>query len=333
MPSLGGVKLAYGIIIAASLLPSVITLAQDVQEYPRRSIKFIVPVPPGGGVDALARIIADALQSEWGKAVVVENRSGAGGNIGAEVVYRAEPDGYTLLFTADGVLVINKMIYPKLDFDPDHFMPVSVVAASGSVLIVNPKIAAENVQQLIAFAKANPGVLEYASPGYGTGSYLTAEMFKSMAGIEITHVPYKGTAPALTDVLSGQVSLTFGELGSVLPFIRTGKVRALAVTGERRIASLPDVPMMSETLPGFVATPWNGVVAPPNTPLVIANKISAAIADELKKPDVVKRLTDRSFEPVGSTPENMALRMKQESERWDKVIRALGDQTGLMTSH
>ena len=329
--TLGGATLACGIVVAVPLLLSVNTHAQDVQAYPERSIRLIVPVPAGGGVDTLARIIADVLQSKWGQPVVVENRSGAGGNIGAEAVYRAEPDGYTLLFTADGLLVINKMIYPKLNFDPDRFVPVSVVAASGSVLIVNPKVPADNVQQLIAFAKANPGVLDYASPGYGTGSYLTAEMFRSMAGVNITHVPYKGTTPALTDVLSGQVSFTFGELGSVLPFIRAGKVRALAVTGERRIASLPDIPLMSETLPGFVATPWNGVVAPPNTPRTIANKISFTIADELKQLDVVNRLTDRNFQAVASTPEEMALLIKQETERWGKVIRALGGQAVLTT--
>jgi tripartite-type tricarboxylate transporter receptor subunit TctC len=328
-----GAMLAFGIPVASLLLSiSISTRAQDVQAYPNRSIRLIVPVPAGGGVDTLARIIADVLQSKWGQPVIVENRSGAGGNVGAEAVYRAEPDGYTLLFTADGVLVINKMIYPKLSFDPDRFVLISVVAASGSVLVVNPKIAADNMQQLIAFAKANPGALNYASPGYGTGSYLTAEMFKSMAGIDITHVPYKGTTPALTDVLSGQVSLTFGELGSVLPFIRAGKVRALAVTGERRIASLPDVPMMSETLPGFVATPWNGVVAPPSTPMAVANEISLAIAHELKQLDVIKRLTDRNFQPIGSTPEEMALLIKKETERWDKVIRDLGGQAGLTTS-
>jgi tripartite-type tricarboxylate transporter receptor subunit TctC len=322
----------FGIVVTASLLLSVSTRAQDVQIYPSKSIRFIVPVPAGGGVDTLARIVADVLRNRWGKPVIVENHSGAGGNIGAELVYRAEPDGYTLLFTAGGVLVTNKMLYSKLGFDPGSFVPISVVAASGSVLVVNPKVEAQNVQQLIGLAKANPDALDYASPGSGTGSHLTAEMFKSMAGIKITHVPYKGTSPALNDLLSGQVSLMFGELGSVLPHVRAGNLRALAVTGERRIPSLPDVPVMSEVLAGFVAAPWNGVVAPPNTPVAIANKISSTIADELKQPDVAKRLTDRNFEVVGSTPEEMAILMKQEIERWGTVIRALGGRAGLTTS-
>ena len=202
-----------------------------------------------------------------------------------------------------------------------------------SVLIVNPKrVAAESVQQLIAFAKAHPGLLDYASPGSGTGSHLTAELFKSMAGIKITHIPYKGTSPALNDIVSGQVGVMFGELGSVLPHISAGNVRALAVTSERRIALLPDVPTLSEVLPGFLATPWNGIVAPPKTRSAIANKISSTIADELKKPDIIKRLTERNFEAVGSTPDEMALFMKQEVDRWGTVIRVIEGQGGLSTS-
>lgn len=299
--------------------------------YPDHAVKIIVPFAAGGPTDVMARLLAQKLSEDLKQQFYVENHAGAGGNIGAEEVFRAEPDGYTLLFTADGVLVINKMIYPKVDFDADRFVPVSVIADSGSVLIVNPKVPAQDVQQLIAYAKANPGVLDYASPGYGTGSYLTAEMFKLMADVKITHVPYKGTSPALIDILSGQVGLMFAELGSVLPYIRAGKVRALAVTGERRVAALPDVPAMSEVLPGFVATPWNGIAAPPNTPPAIAEKISAKLADALKEPDVAKRLTDRNFEVVGSTPAEMAQTMRQETARWGKVIHALGDQAGLMS--
>jgi tripartite-type tricarboxylate transporter receptor subunit TctC len=316
----------FGSAVAALLLLSATARAQDAQSYPSKTIKLVVPVPAGGGVDTLARMVADVLWTKWGKPVVVENHGGVGGNIGAELVYRAEPDGYTLLFTAGGVLVTNKLLYSKLAFDPNLFVPVSVVAASGSVLVANPRVEAENVQQLIALAKADPGVLNYASPGPGTGSHLTAEMFKSMAGIKMTHVPYKGTSPALSDLLSGQVSVMFGELGSVLPHIQAGNLRALAVTGERRIPSLPDVPTMSETLAGFVAAPWNGIVAPPGTPVAIANKISSTIAYELTQPDIAKRLADRNFEVVGSTPEEMAIFMKQEIERWGTVIRALGSR-------
>jgi tripartite-type tricarboxylate transporter receptor subunit TctC len=315
---------------AAALLLSANSHAQDAQTYPGRTVRFIVPVPADGGVDTLARIVAEVLRSKWGQPVVVENRAGAGGNIGAEAVFRAEPDGHTLLFTAGGVLVTNKMLYAKLGFDPEAFVPVSLVAANYSVLVVNPrKVAAESVQQLITFAKANPDRLDYASPGSGTGSHLTAELFKSAAGVKITHIPYKGTSPALNDIVSGQVGVMFAELGSVLPHIRAGTVRALAVTSEKRISSLPDVPALSEVLPGFLATPWNGIVAPPKTPPALASRISSAIADEIRQPDVVKRLNDRYFDVIGSTPDDMAHFMKQEVERWGTVIRTIESQGGL----
>jgi len=304
--------------------------SQELAAYPNRAVRFVVPVPAGGGVDTLARIVAEVMRSKWGQPVVVENRAGAGGNIGAEAVYRAEPDGYTLLFTSGGVLVTNKMLYSKLGFDPDALVPVSLVAANYSVLVVNPKkVAAESTQQLIAFAKANPNLLDYASPGSGTGSHLTAELFKSAAGVKITHIPYKGTSPALNDIVSGQVGVMFAELGTVLPHIRAGTVRALAVTSEKRIAALPDVPTLSEVLPGFLATPWNGIAAPPRTPPALASRISSVIADEIRRPDVVKRLDDRSFDVIGSTPEQMALFMKQEVERWGTVIRLIESQGGL----
>jgi tripartite-type tricarboxylate transporter receptor subunit TctC len=189
---------------------------------------------------------------------------------------------------------------------------------------VHPRIAATSVQQLIAFAKANPDKLDYASPGSGTGSHLTGELFKAMAGVKITHIPYKGTAPAMGDLVGGQVASMFAELGSILPHIRAGKVRALAVTTDKRITALPEVPTVADVLPGFLATPWNGAVAPPKTPSAIAAKLSSAIAESLRLPDVAKRLADRHFEPMGSTPEQMSVFVRQETERWDKVIRGIG---------
>lgn len=299
-------------------------LAQDGVNFPNKPIRFVVPVPPGGGTDALARIVGEALQTKWGQPVIVENRGGAGGNIGAEAVYKADPDGHTLLFTAGGTLTNNKSLYSKLNYDPDAFVPVALVAANYSVLVVHPRIAATNVQQLIAFAKANPDKLDYASPGSGTGSHLTGELFKVMAGVKITHIPYKGTAPAMGDLVGGQVASMFAELGSILPHIRAGKVRALAVTSDKRIAALPEIPTVAEALPGFLATPWNGAVAPPKTPPAIATKLSAAIAEALRQPEVAKRLADRFFEPMGSTPGEMSVFVRQETERWDKVIRGIG---------
>ena len=310
--------------VGLALLFAAAAMAQEVSTYPNKPLRFVVPVPPGGGTDALARIVGEALHSKWGQPVVIENRGGAGGNIGAEAVYKADPDGYTLLFTAGGTLTNNKALYGKLNYDPDAFVPVALVAANYSVLVVHPRVPANSVQQLIAYARANPDKLDYASPGSGTGSHLTGEMFKAMAGVKIAHIPYKGTAPAMGDLVGGQVGSMFAELGSILPHIRAGKVRALGVTSDKRIAVLPDTPTIAEVLPGFLATPWNGAVAPPKTPPAIATKLSAGIAEILRQPDVAKRLADRSFEAMGSTPEQMSVFMKQETERWDKVIRTIG---------
>jgi tripartite-type tricarboxylate transporter receptor subunit TctC len=255
--------------------------------------------------------------------VVVENRAGAAGNIGAEAVFKAEPDGYTFLSAPPPPLVINPSLYAKLAHDPAQFVPVTVIAAVPNVLLVHPKVPANSMAEFIAYAKANPNKLNYASQGSGTTSHLTAEMFKSMAGVRITHVPYKGTAPALTDLLAGQVEMMFDNLGVSLQHVRSGKLKALALGSEKRIPSLPEVPTVAEAgLPGFVAVTWFGVVAPPKTSPEIAAKLSAAIAEALRHPDVVKRLADLSAEPVGNKPAEMAAFMKDEVERWRRVIRS-----------
>ena len=311
--------------LSISLMTFATTIpAQDVQTFPVKPIRFIVPVPPGGGVDALARIVGEILRNRWGQPVLVENRGGAGGNIGAEAVFRAEPDGYTLLFSSGSVLVTNRLLYSTLAYDPEKLAPVSMVAANYNALIVNPGIGADSVQELISLARSRPTGLNYASPGTGTGSHLTAELFKAMAGINMAHFPYKGTAPAMADLIGGQVSATFGELGSFLPHIRSGKLRILAITGERRIAALPKVPSMNEALPGFLAKPWTGIVAPPRTSAAITARLSAAVAEGLKLPDVARRLAERQLEPVGGSPEEMVAFMQQELDRWGKVIRTLG---------
>ncbi len=293
------------------------------QAYPLRAIRIIVPFPAGGTADLLPRIVAEKLAASWGQPVIVDNRSGAAGNIGAEMVYNAEPDGYTLLSAPPPPLVINPSLYPKLAFDPTKFVPVSVMAAVPNVMLVHAKVPANNVRELIAWAKAQPDRLLYSSQGSGTTSHLTTEMFKSAAGgLSATHVPYKGTAPALAALLAGEVNLMFDNLGVSLQHVRAGRVKALAVCGEKRVASLPDVPAMAETYPGFVAVAWFGVVAPPKTPAAIANKLSSAIADALKLPDVGKRLLELSADPVGSTPARMAAFMKEDTERWRTVIRS-----------
>ena len=292
------------------------------QDYPTRPIRIIVPYPAGGSADLLPRIFAEKLSARWGQPVLVENRPGAGGNIGAEFVYKAEPDGYTLFATAPGPLVVNQNLYRKLAFDPAQFVPVSVMAAIPNVLLVNPRVPAKSVDELIAYARANPGKLNYGSQGNGTTSHLTAELFKSTAGLSVTHVPYKGSAPAMAALLGGEIDLMFDNLGVTLAHVKSGGLRALAVASEKRVASLPEVPAMSEILPGFTSVAWFGIVAPPKTPAPIAEKLSAAVAEAIRQPDVAKRLAALSAEPVGDTPAGMAAFMRRDGERWKSVIEA-----------
>jgi len=293
------------------------------QDYPAKAIRIIVPNPPGGGNDYAARLVADKFREKWGQAAIVENRAGASGSIGAEAVARSAPDGYTLLVSAPASLVINKSLYAKLPYDPDAFVPVSVIVAGPGVLVVHPSVPASSVPELIAYAKSNPGKLSYASQGTGTIAHLAGQLFENLAGAKSVHVPYKGSAPAIADLLGGQVSMMFSELSPALQHIAAGKLRALAVGGEKRNALLPEAPTLSEFLPGFVFSYWIGMVAPQGTPSTIANRLAGAIA-ELKQPDSAKRLRDVSLEAVASTPAEMASFMKREAERWGGVIRATG---------
>ena len=310
------------LLAAASLCGFQLAPHAQAQDYPIRPIRIIVPYPAGGSADLLPRIFAEKLSAKWGQPVLVENRPGAGGNIGAEFVYNAEPDGYTLFATAPGPLVVNQNLYRKLAFDPAQFVPVSVMAAIPNVLLVNPRVPAKSVDELIAYARANPGKLNYGSQGNGTTSHLTAELFKSTAGVSITHVPYKGSAPAMAALLGGEIDLMFDNLGVTLPHVKGGRLRALAVASEKRVASLPEVPAMSETLSGFTSVAWFGIVAPPKTPAPIAEKLSAAVAEAIRQPDVAKRLAALSAEPVGDMPAGMAAFMRRDGERWKSVIEA-----------
>ena len=306
-----------------SLFTGLPALGQDAASYPNRQIRIVVPFPAGGTADILPRVLGEKLGARFGQTVVVENRAGAAGNIGAEAVFKAEPDGYTLLSAPPPPLVINQSLYAKLAFDAAQFVPVTIIAAVPNVLLVHPKVPVNTMAELIAYAKANPDKLNYASQGSGTTSHLTAEMFKSMAGVRITHVPYKGTAPALTDLLGGQVDTMFDNLGVSAQHVLSGKLKALAVGSARRVALLPSVPTVIEAgIAGFNAVTWFGVVAPPRTPPEIAAKLSAAIADVLKNPDVIKRLQDLSAEPAGGTPAETAAFMKDEVERWRRVIQS-----------
>ncbi|MGA9429670.1 MAG: tripartite tricarboxylate transporter substrate binding protein, partial [Xanthobacteraceae bacterium] len=294
------------------------------QTYPARPIKMIVPSPAGATTDSLVRMVAQKLQAKWGQPVIVDNRPGAGGNIGAEEAAKAAPDGYTLLFTYPAPLAVNKTLFKQLAYDPDSFVPISLVATVPLVLAVPPKEEATSVSALIAFAKAHPNQLNFASQGYGTSAHLAGELFKSMAGIDIVHVPYKGSAPALTDLLGGRIDMMFIELSTVLPQIRAGKLHALAVGSAKRNPFLPDVPALAEVLPGYQASTWFGMVAPPGTPPELAAKLSSAVAAAIHEPDMAQRLVDMSVTAVGDTPAEMADFLRDERQRWGGVIRAAG---------
>jgi tripartite-type tricarboxylate transporter receptor subunit TctC len=313
--------LFLGLVLTATTTPA--------QEWPAKTVRIIVPFPAGGSADLLPRVVGEKLSQQWGQAVIVDNRPGAAGNIGASAVYQAEPDGYTLLSAPPPPLVINRLLYPKLAYDSTQFVPMTVIAAIPNVLLVHPKVGVNSVTELIALAKKNPGKLNYASQGSGATSHLTTELFKSMAGgvegpLRITHVPYKGTAPALADLLAGQVEMMFDNLGVSLPHVKSGKLHALAVASAKRFRSLPEVPALAETLPGFESVAWFGIVGPPKTPSAIAEKVAAGVAEALRNPDVLKRLSDLSADPLGLSPRETAAFMKQETERWGGVIRAAG---------
>jgi tripartite-type tricarboxylate transporter receptor subunit TctC len=292
-------------------------------------VRIVVPFPPGGAADALPRIVAEKLAEKWKQPFVIDNRAGATGTIGAEIVYRAEPDGYTFMSTPPAPLVINPSLYARLPYDASQFVPVTVMAAIPSVMLVHPKLGADSVAEFVAFARSNPGRLNYASQGTTSVSFLTTEMFLAAAGgLRITHVPYKGSGPGLAALLAGEVELMFDNLGISLQHVRSGRLKALAVCGERRVASLPGVPAMNEIYPGFVSIAWFGVVAPPRTPAAIVEKFAGEVSRVLKMPEVQRRLAELSAEPIGSTPAAMAKLMKEDAARWHEAIRAAGVKPG-----
>lgn len=307
------------------LLVFFLSFAAQAQDWPAKPVRFIVPFPPGGAADALPRIVAERLSVKLRQPFVIENRAGATGSIGAELAYRAEPDGYTFLATPPSTLVLNPVLYAKLPYDASQFVPVAVMAGIPSVMLVHPKVQAKSVQEFIALARANPGRLNYASQGTTSVSFLTTEWFMSLAGgLKLTQVPYKGTGPGLAALLAGEVELMFDNLGTSLQHVRSGRLRALAVCGEQRFPGLPDVPAMNEIFPGFVSIAWFGVVAPPRTPAPIAAKLSEAILETLKMPEVRERLARLSAEPIGLGPDEMREFVKRDAARWREAIRIAG---------
>ncbi len=296
------------------------------QHYPSRPIRLLVPSTPGGSVDTLARAIGTRLSERFNQQVVVDNRSGAGGVIAGELTAKAPPDGYTLLMGTVASLASNVSLHKKLPYDPVRdFAPVTLAATQNLMLVVNPSLPAKNVKELIALAKAKPGLITFASAGSGAGGHLSGELFKLLAGIDLLHIPYKGVAPALVDVISGQVSLTFPSLISAMPQVKSGKVRALAVTGAKRSQTVPDLPTMQEAgVPGYESATWYGVVAPSATPRDIVAKLNGEIVAILKQPELRDRLAADGADPWGSTSDEFSRHLKSEIAKWARVMKAAG---------
>ncbi len=296
-------------------------------DYPNKPVKIVVSVPAGGGVDTVTRIFAARLQQRLGQPFVIENRGGAGGNLGAEAVYVAEPDGYTLLATQPAPITSNIALYKKLNFDPVALEPVAVMSKFPNVLLVRQDFPAKTAQEFLAYVKANPGKVTYASQGPGTTSHLTAALYGTVTGTSMLHVPYRGTGPALNDLVAGHVDFIFMELASAHKLHDAGKARILAVASDKRLDLMPEIPTLIETgVPGMISDTWNAISAPPKTPAAIVNKLNRAVNDIMAEDETKKRFRDLNLTPAGGTPADMARLKRDETERWTKVIRDAGIQ-------
>ncbi len=300
--------------------------AAMAQTYPAKALRIIVPFAAGGPTDILARAMGQKLTESWGQPVVVENRGGASGNIGAEAVAKAAPDGYTLLFASAGILSINPSLYSRLPFDVQRdFSPITLAASITNVLVVHPSLPVKSVKELIRFAAARPGQLTYASAGNGSASHLAMELFKEMAHVEIAHVPYKGATPGVTDLLGGHVHIMLIGLPAALPQVRVHKLTALGVSSLRRSPIAPDLPTIAESgLPGFDVVNWLGVLAPAGTPRTVVAKLDGEISKILRQSDTRQRLIEQGFDPIGSTPDEFAAYMKAETAKWAGVVKRAG---------
>ncbi len=311
---------------ALSVIFAGLPLQAQAQPYPSKSIRLVCPFPPGGAVDITARAIATELSRELGQTVVVENKPGAGGNVGGAEVARAAPDGYTMMITTSGINGINPSLYAKMAFDPNKDLTsvVSLVSLN-NVLVVHPSVKVESVADVIALAKSNPGKINYASSGNGTSIHMSGEMFKHLAKVDMTHIPYKGSGPAKADLLGGQVMMMFDNIPSSITHIRSGKLRAIATTGTKRDAALPDLPTIAETgISGYEAGVWYGLLVPAATPKEIISRLNEAGNRSLKSPDFLKRMTDQGFMMLGGSPEQMSAMMKEELTRWAPIVKASG---------
>lgn len=316
-------SIAAFIALAAALVPAG---GHAAQPYPAKPIRMVVTFPAGGPTDVIVRIIGQRVNDLHGVPVIADNRGGAGGIVGTEIVARAAPDGYTFLVGTAGGMTINPNLHAKLSYDPARdFTPVAMLVLNPQILVVHPALAAKNVKELAALAKAKPGEINFASAGAGTATHLGLELLKLTAGIEVTHVPYKGGAPALTDLIAGQVQALFVSIPSVLQHVQAGRLRALAVSTQKRSASAPDVPTVAESgYPGFEYSNWNALFAPARTPAALVNRMNAIVVKILNEPDVSRKLSAQGADPAPGTPEDLARYMKADDARWKKVIRSAG---------
>ena len=315
------------VILCAGMLLTLAATAAQAQAYPARPIRFVVPYAPGGPLDLIARAIGQKLTEATGQPVVVDNKPGAGGNIGADIVAKAAPDGYTIVMGAVATHAINPTLYPKIPYDPvKDFTPVAMVAVVPNVLVVNPALPVKSVKELIDFAKARPSYLNFASGSSGSTGHLAGELFNALAGVQMVHIPYKGGAPAMADLLAGQVQLMFDNLANALPQVKAGKLRALAVTTAQRSAFAPDLPTLAEAgVPGFDLTTWFGIFLPGNAPRDIVLRLNTEINKALSAPDMKDRLEKMGAEPpANNTPERFAAFIKVEFDKYARVIKASG---------
>ncbi len=313
-----------GFVLAGVLICGGTSHAAD-GAYPSKPIRFIVPFPPGGGTDTVARAIAQRLTESLGHQVIIDNRGGANAIIGTELGAKAAPDGYTLTFTLPAAVAVNPVLYPQLPYAPlRDFAPVTQLNTIALLLVVHPGMPANSVKELIALAKAKPGHVTFASSGNGSAAHLASELFMLMAGVDMVHIPYKGGGPALTDIIGGQVQLMSGPMISALPFVKSGRLKALAVTTDKRIPGLPDVPAIAETVPGYESSIWHGVLAPAGTSRDIVNRLRTEIVTILRVPEVRERFAREGAEPVGSTPAEFGAFIRSEMTKYAKLVKAAG---------
>lgn len=313
-------------VLAIAALAAFAPRPAEAQAYPTKPVRLVVPYAPAGATDIIARAAAAELSKTLGQPVLVENRPGAGGNVGAETVAKSAPDGYTMLMSASSLHGITPFLYSKLNYDPNKdLVPVIVFASFANVLVLNPGVKANSVQELIALARSQQGRMTCASSGSGSTIHMSCEMFKHMLKLDITHVPYKGSGPAITDLIGGQVNMMFDNIPSAISHVRGGKLRALATTGAKRASALPELPTMIEAgVPGYVADAWFGLVMPAGTPKDVIARMNAEGQKAAKAPDFVKRMTDLGYEIVGGTSEQMAAMIQDEVKRWGPIVKASG---------